>query len=244
LRPASDRALAVPAADLGLYLGELGAGGDTPTVLVVEADASTAIPADVSIAERRRAPDLLSALAPQLPDVPGLQLLQDAFAPPHRAAGSRRTWAWAAALGGLALASVLAHALLEYRVLDARWDAQQAEMQALYRSVVPASAEVPDPAARLRSLIERRGAGGSADGALALLARVAPALSGSGRFTVDAVEYRGGALELTLRAPDVATLDSLRTRLSAEPPLSAELTGLVPGSNGVEGRLRVRGGPA
>src|SRR5690606_35843292 len=40
LRPASDRALAVPAADLGLYLGELGAGGDTPTVLVVEADAS------------------------------------------------------------------------------------------------------------------------------------------------------------------------------------------------------------
>src|SRR5690606_29169340 len=49
--------------------------------------------------------DLLSALAPQLPDVPGLQLLQDAFAPPHRAAGSRRTWAWAAALGGLALAS-------------------------------------------------------------------------------------------------------------------------------------------
>lgn len=242
LRPAPDRALAVPASDLASYLALV--GGAEPLQLL-EADAGATVVADgVEAGTRRHSADLLSALAPQLRGVQGLQLLQGGFAPAHRSGASRRTWSWAAALGGLALLVALAHALLEYRALEARWDEQQAQMQALYRSVVPGTAAVPDPAARLRSLLERRGTGGTADGALALLARVAPALSGSGRYTVDAVDYRGGALELTLRAPDVATLDALRARLSAEPPLSAELTGLVPGSNGVEGRLRVRGGPA
>lgn len=244
LRPAADRVLAVPACDLAQYLAVLGGAASGPVHVLDADDGATGAPDGVAVAARQRAPDLLAALAPQVSGTTAVQLLQGSFAPAHRTAGSRRSWSWAAALGGLALLLALSHAVLEYRALEARWHAQQAEMQALYRSVAPGSAPVPDPAARLRSLLERRGAAAGAEGALALLARVAPALSGSGRYTVDAVEYRGGALELTLRAPDVATLDALRARLSAEPPLQAELTGLVPGSNGVEGRLRVRGGPA
>lgn len=244
LRPAVDRAMAVPVGHLEQYLAMID-GDSTRPVRLLDADGGAGeAPAGVAVDARQVAPDLLSALAPQLPALSGVQLLQGSHAPAHRAAGSRRTWAWAAALGGLALLFALAHALLEYRALDAQWEAQQTEMQAIYRSVVPGAAAVPDPAARLRSLLERQGAGSGGGDALALLARVAPALSGSGRYTVDAVEYRAGALELTLRAADVATLDALRARLAAEPPLEAELTGLVPGSQGVEGRLRVRGGPA
>ena len=39
---------------------------------------------------------------------------------------------------------------------------------------------------------------------------IAPSLAGSSRYTLEAVDYRSGAIDLTLRAPDVATLDGLR----------------------------------
>ena len=35
-------------------------------------------------------------------------------------------------------------------------------------------------------------------------------VSGSGRYTLDGMEYRNGALELVIRGPGVATLDNLR----------------------------------
>jgi general secretion pathway protein L len=69
-----------------------------------------------------------------------------------------------------------------------------------------------------------------------------PGLVGS-LLTLDGVEFRGGVLELTLIASDVATLDNLRERL-AQQGLQVELTGANPGSAGVEGRLRIRGAGA
>jgi type II secretory pathway component PulL len=77
---------------------------------------------------------------------------------------------------------------------------------------------------------------------LPLLARIAPLIAGSGRYTIEALDYREGTLELTVSAPDVAALDSLRASLAALPPLNAELTSALPGSNGYEGRLRIREG--
>ena len=247
LRSAPDALLAVSAADLPQHLSVLQAAGLAPARLrllrVGDSDAPP-LPDGIGQVEPQQAADLLSLLAPFLRTIGGSGLLQHGYAPAHRGAGSRRAWAWAAGLAAAALLLAFVHALGERWALESRWQQQQAEMESLYRGIVPGTAPVPDPAARLRSLLERRGRG-SGSGALDLLARVAPALSGSGRYTVDALEYRGGALELTLRAPDVATLDALRARLAGDAPLQAELTGVVPGSNGVEGRLRVRiGGPA
>lgn len=244
LRDRPDRLLAMPVAELEQHFAILAAAQATPQPLQLLRVDSTAVVA-AAVDEEHTHPELLPLLAARLGSAAGVDLLQHDYAPVHRHAGAQRRWRLAAALAGAALLLTLVHAFGEHRALESRWQHQQAQMQALYRSVVPGTTPVPDAAARLRSLIETRGAAGAGSGALALLAQVAPALSGSGRFTIDAVEYRGGALELTLRAPDVATLDALRARLSAQPPLQAELTGLVPGSNGVEGRLRVRTtGPA
>ena len=99
---------------------------------------------------------------------------------------------------------------------------------------------IVDPRAQLAAEYARASRAGGA-GALPLLARIAPSIAGSGRYTLDASEFRGDTLELVVRGPDVATLDGLREALAAL-SLQVELTSANPGAGGVEGRLRIRSG--
>jgi general secretion pathway protein L len=190
-------------------------------------------------AERaQRAPALLALLVPQLSNPSGPSLLQGEFA--ARFAGAALPWLKrAAVLAALAVGLAFAHGLIERQQLQARIDSQRAEMAALLAQAMPGSPAV-DPRAQLEIEYTRlmRGAGG--DDALALLAKVAPNVAGSTRYTLEAIDYRAGSLELTLRAPDVATLDGLRATFAGL-GLSAELTSATPGQGAVEGRIRLQG---
>ena len=53
------------------------------------------------------------------------------------------------------------------------------------------------------------------------------------------IECRNGSLELGLRAPDVATLDTVREKLAAQPGLSVAVTAANPGDGGIDGRIKV-----
>ena len=125
--------------------------------------------------------------------------------------------------------------------LDRLHASQRAQMETLLREALPDVQRVVDPRAQVAAELARRGGAARGEGVLGLLARIAPLLSGSGRYTMDGLEYRAGTLDLTLRGDDVATLDELRERM-ASLGLAAELTAMTPGSSGVEGKLRVREG--
>ena len=188
------------------------------------------------------APLRLGLLARQLASPNGPNLLQGAFAP--RLRGDAMPWLQrAAAVAGLAVLLAFSQALVEYRQLDARIDSQRLEMAGLLRQTLPGVNTVVDPRAQLEIEYTRLIRGAGDDDALALLARVAPSLAGSSRYTLEAIDYRSGALDITLRAPDVATLDGLREVLAAL-GLAAELTSATPGQGGVEGRISLRGGRA
>lgn len=164
-------------------------------------------------------------------------LLQGAFAARRRLQRQRRLWRLAAAL--LLAAAALGTALpaLERVMLQAHVAEREAQMAGLLRETLPGVTRVVDPVAQMRGAL--RQAGQPSD-ALALIARVAPLLAGGAQTTLDALEYRDGTLEMTVIAADVASLDSLRERLVSQ-GLGAELTAATPGSQGVEGRLRIRG---
>jgi general secretion pathway protein L len=186
------------------------------------------------------APALAVLLAAQLKAPVGPDLLQGEFA--RRQAGDALPWLKrAAVLAAVAVGLSFTHALVERQQLQGRIEAQRAEMAELLRQAVPGTSVVVDPRAQLEIEFNRlqRGAGG--DDALGLLARIAPSLAGSSRYTLEAVDYRSGAIDLTLRAPDVATLDGLRETFVAL-GLAAELTAATPGQGGVEGRVSVRAG--
>jgi general secretion pathway protein L len=181
-------------------------------------------------------------LASRLPQVDGPQLLQGSYRPAQRRSESSGLWRWAAGLAAAAVLFVVLQAGVERAQLQALVGERQAEMEQLLRHALPGVQRVVDPVAQLRIELERS-AGPTLQGALPLLARVAPALAGSGRYTLEAIDYRGGALELVIIAPDIAALDALRERIAAL-PMQVELPSAVPGSRGVEGRLRIRGAGA
>jgi general secretion pathway protein L len=204
-------------------------------------DDAGAVPATLgSTAEPVGTP--LRWLASRLAQVDGPQLLQGDYRPARRRSESRGLWRWAAGLAAAALLFVLLQAGVERAQLQALVAERQAEMEQLLRHALPGVQRVVDPVAQLRIELERS-AGPQLQGALPLLAHVAPVLAGSGRYTLEGIDYRGGALELVVIAPDIAALDALRERIAAL-PMQVELPSAVPGSRGVEGRLRIRGAGA
>jgi general secretion pathway protein L len=212
------------------------------SVFICEGSQSVALPAALST-RAQAAPALLRLLARQLPlTTPAPDLLQGPFA--VRLRGDALPWLKrAAVIAALAVVLAFSQAIVERQLLASRIDSQRAEMAELLRQSLPGISTVVDPRAQLEIEYTRlqRGAGG--DDALALLAQIAPSIAGSSRYTLESIDYRNGALDLTLRAPDVATLDGLRETLSAL-GLSAELTSATPGQGGVEGRISLRGGRA
>lgn len=179
---------------------------------------------------------LLVWLADHLPSRDTPNLLQGRFAPAARSAAWQSGWRWAGIAAVVAVAFAFAHLLVDRSMLKQHVEERQAQMEALLRQAVPGVQRVVDPVAQLRAAIGQQAAG---QDALALLGRLSPLLVGSSAIQLEAIEYRGGVMELTVFAPDVEALDSVRERVLTLPGLKAELTGATPGSRGVEGRLRI-----
>lgn len=222
------------------WLALLGTAGAAPPRLRWIGTAAS-VPAGLAV-EREDADVPLRWFAARFAQSDAPNLLQGRYAPQRGREDARRVWRWAALLALAAALAGIAQLALERRQLEARHLAQRAEMESLLRTAVPGINRIVDPRAQLAAE-QARVARGGGSGLLPLLARIAPSLSGSGRYTLDGLEYRGDTLELVVRAPDVATLDGLREALAAM-ALQVELTGATPGSGGVEGRLRIRGGGA
>ncbi len=192
--------------------------------------------APLPLHESQRPDSALAALAPTALRAP-LNLLQGAFAPRRQLTGATRAWRWAAGLAAASLVLVVLGAALDRYKLAALVAAQEAEMAALYLRAVPGASNADNPAMQLQSVLAAQGLG-QGDAALDLLARAAPALAADVRVRLESLDYREGRLELSLQAADVAGLDALRQRLQAA-GLPAEITSSTPGTQGVQGRLRI-----
>lgn len=191
------------------------------------------------IALRRESVDWsLVYLAKRLGQAPELNLLGGAFAP-RKTGRASALWRIAAIVSGVAVLLLFAQTVLETTQLKRRHATQRLEMEAELRQALPGVSRIVDPKAQLLGELSRRqGAGG--EGVLTMLAAIAPVISGSGRYTLDGMEFRGGTLDITLRTDAVATLDSLRETLAALPGFAVELIAVTPGGGGVEGKLRLR----
>lgn len=172
---------------------------------------------------------------------PMLNLLQGRYAPRRRIGGAQRAWRWAAMLAMAVLSSLVLTAVVDQRKLAAKVAAQEAEMAALYLRAVPGASNADNPAQQLQAVLSAQGLG-EGDPALSLLSLAAPAIAADSRISLDALDFRDGRLELVLQAADVAGLDALRQRL-ATAGLVVEIVASTPGSQGVQGRLRVGGRP-
>jgi general secretion pathway protein L len=187
----------------------------------------------------------LEVFAQGIGETPALNLLQGAYAPRHRRAPQRRLWKLAAVLVGAALLLGLLGKVVDVLRLHSASHQADAAIAAIYAQSFPGSPEVPDPVARMQSELQRLGGDSRAGGLLPLLSQIAPILASQDfRLRLQGMEYRNGTLELSLHAPGVETLDQLRERLATLPGTNVDVTANFTSGDGVDGRLRIRGGGA
>jgi general secretion pathway protein L len=203
-------------------------------------DAATKL--DVAAAREERLRDPLAFLARNCAK-PALNLLSGDFAPQHRGERGARWWRLAAALA----AAVLVLFVLDLGVEVLQLSRTSARMETLTEDAVRKA--FPDVDASdfsrmtaadiARARIERLRGGAESSDFLRLVASIAPVIGGSTRIQTRGIEFRNGSLELGLRAPDVATLDTVREKLAAQPGLSVAVTAANPGDGGIDGRIKV-----
>jgi general secretion pathway protein L len=245
VRLAPSSAFVCAPADLAAWLERARGDGAARALDVFDfrdgASARLAVPA-ASYQERQRDP--LAFFARSLRKPP-LNLLNGVFAPQHRAARGARWWRVAAALAAAVV--VLAVLDLGFEVLQlsrasARLDtAAQETLRKAFPDLDSAELARSTPADIARARIERLRGGAESSAFLRVLGEIAPVLGGATRIQTRGMEFRNGTLELGLRAPDVATLDAVRERLAVQPGLTVTVTAANPGSDGIDGRIRIGG---
>ncbi len=187
--------------------------------------------------------DPLTFLASNL-QKPAINLLSGGFASGHRQARGTRWWRRVAVLAAALVVLAFVHRGLEVHQLGqnlARVDTAMSDSLLKTFPDLGAAERSRAPQSVMRDRLERLRGGSESSGFLRLLGQIAPVLGRTTRTQMRGLEFRNGILEVGLRAPDVATLDSMREQFSAIPGLSAEVTASIPADTGVDGRIRIRG---
>lgn len=195
-------------------------------------------------ADAESSDDVLPLLAAQLRDAQPVSLLQGEFASAHRGADARRWWRVAAVLAGVSVMLGTLWMQLDTWRLQTRLNALNQAMETVYRTRFPDAKRVPQPRAMMEAALRQAGAEGAAgDSGLALLARAAAVIGNQTQVSIDGVEYRGGALELRLLAPDIGALDGLRESMAGALGQPVTLASANARAGRVEGRVRIGGAP-
>ena len=184
---------------------------------------------------------LLSAVA-LAPVRPGSNLLSDGFAARHATAPMRSLWRAAAVLALAAIGLSVGWLFADTARLEQRRAELFEQQQALYRSIVPGAAAVPDPVGQLRGLDRSRG--GANSEFLALAADAASLLGSNPHVKLQRLDWRSDVLELTLIGPDVAALDTFREQCAQLPGIEAQLGAVGSIAGGSEGKIQLRRRPA
>lgn len=175
---------------------------------------------------------------------PPINLLSGEFASGHRQARGTRWWrraAWAAA--ALLVLAFVHRGLVVHQLAQDVTRVDTAMSDSLFKTFpdLGAAERSRAPQSVMQDRLERLRGGSESSGFLRVLGQIAPLLGRTTRTQMRGLEFRNGILEVGLRAPDVATLDSMREQFSAIPGLSAEVTASIPADTGVDGRIRIRG---
>lgn len=238
-------AFACASADFPQWLDQVRAAGHASALDIHDFDGSLAIGALLNARapapERQR--DALAFLGGHL-GTPALNLLSGEFAAGHRQARGTRWWRRAAALAAAVIVVALVQRAVEVTQLSRAVDRVDAAMATSLNSAFPdlgAAERARAPESVMRSRLERLRGGSETSGFLRVLGQIAPVLGTTTRTQMRGLEYRNDTLEISLRAPDVQTLDSMRERFAATPGLTAELTATNPLENATDGRIRIQG---
>ncbi|MEO7387058.1 MAG: type II secretion system protein GspL [Gammaproteobacteria bacterium] len=202
----------------------------------------------VASLEVRRLPDgALLRLAAAVVTQPGVNLLQGDYARRKSMGNYWPRWRLAAALVATLAAAVIATTGADAWRLKRESAALEAEIRQAASFVFPGT----DAGSDLRSLVDAQlnGAGGTAAAAasrqfLETMQTVSVAVAKTGNAKVEGVNYRGGVLELQVRAPSAEALDTIRKFVVEAGKLKADIQSSNAVGDEIQGRIRISGAGA
>jgi len=178
----------------------------------------------------------LPLLAAQAVSRPGVNLLQGPFAARSSLGSRLRPWRLPAGLAAAGLVLFLANQAVAWWQLGRAEKALDAQIAEVFGQALPGQPMV-DPRAQMQGALgSEAGAGGGLLPAVSLLAQ---ALAQAPAARIEAMSFRGNALDLRLTAPTVESLDGIKQAMTRD-GLVAELQSATPRDGAVEGRLQVR----
>ena len=189
---------------------------------------------------RQRSSAELLNLADEFTPPAGFNLLQGAYAPRRaqaRRSGPRRAVVIAAALW---LVSAFTYAGVHAAVLARESRVLQEAIDTVFRSAVPGQHRIVDARVQLQQALSAAQSGHGADGPINLLTAVADAHLDASGVRLQRIEYRNGALDLTLQASRAGTLEAARQALAAQ-GLNAELRDVGRIDDHAQGRIHLAG---
>ena len=154
----------------------------------------------------------LALFAQQLPGTAAINLLQGAYAPKSSRAAGLSAWRVAAMLLIALVALHVVGKAAELRVLKSKEHEVDVSISDTFHRAMPAEPGTNDARRRMEQRLAAVHNGGGASGLLGALQAVSQA-RGSPGTSVQSLNFHDGLLELTLNAPDAASLDHLSQQL-------------------------------
>jgi general secretion pathway protein L len=182
----------------------------------------------------------LPLLAAQAVDGAGVNLLQGPYAPRSSLGNRLRQWRLPAALAAALVLLFVGSQAATWWQQSRKERALDAEIAQIFAQALPGQ-PVVDVRAQMQGALGS--AGGAGSGLLAAMSALAQAMTQAPAARIEAVSFRGNALELRLTAPSVESLDGIKQGMSRD-GIQAEIQSATPRGQLVEGRLQVRLGPA
>jgi general secretion pathway protein L len=180
----------------------------------------------------------LALFAQQLPTTAAINLLQGAYAPKSSRALGLSAWRVAALLLLSLVALHVAGKAAELRVLKGRERQVDASISDTFHSAMPGESGSNDARRRMEQRLLALRSGGGANGLLGALQALAAARGAVAGTTVQSLNFHDGLLELTLNAPDAASLDHLSQQLRNS-GWQADLVGGSTVGSAYQGRVQI-----
>ena len=180
----------------------------------------------------------LALFAQQLPNTAAINLLQGPYAPRSSRAAGLSAWRVAALL---LLALVALHVVgkaAELQLLKSKEHEVDASIRDTFHRAMPSEPGTVDARRRMEQRLAAVRNGGGSSGLLGVLQALAEARAGSGATSLQSLNFHDGLLELTLNAPDAASLDHLSQQLR-NGGWQAELVGGNTVGTSYQGRVQI-----
>lgn len=181
----------------------------------------------------------LALFAQQLPTTTAVNLLQGAYAPKGSSAVGFSAWRVAALLLVSLVGLHLAGKAAELRILKARERAADTALCDTFHSALPGRPCTGDLRQQMEDRLRVVRGGGGSNGLLGALQALAQARSAAPGTSLQSLNFHDGGLEMTLNAPDAASLNRLSEQLRNNGWHSDLIGGNTVGST-YQGRVQIR----